>query len=97
MTNRLEIADDNAEEAEVLACLRLTQPLLLPDNEIDLCEQCGAAIQFRPHVPKRPKKLCMECVAPMIAKADAKGELVTILTAKSVAEIQDYLRKKNAN
>ena len=97
MPNRFEIADDNMEEAEVLACMRLTSPLLLPDNEIGLCEQCGEAIQFRPHVPKLPKKMCVECVMPTTMKARAKGELVTIITPNTLADLQAFFQKKNAN
>ena len=97
MPNRIEIADDNMEEAEILACMRLTRPLLLPDNEIGLCEQCGEAIQFRPHVPKLPKKMCIECVMPATAKAHAKGELVTMITPKTLADLQAYFHKRNAN
>lgn len=99
MTNKFEIVDgpDDAEMADVVVCRRLTSPLLLPDNLIDLCSQCGEAIQFRPHAPKLPPKICDECALPGIMSEAAKGELVTMITPKTAAELFAFLQKKNAN
>lgn len=99
MTNRFEIVDDpdDAEAADVVVCRRLTSPLLLPDNWIDLCSKCGEAIQHRPHVPKTPPKICDECAAPIMRAEHAKGGLVTMITPKTAAEVDAYFRKKNAN
>jgi hypothetical protein len=98
MTNSVEIDEDgNGEYAEIVVCARLTQPLLLPDNLIDICSGCGEAIQHRPHVPKRPRKMCMECVGPRAAKAAKRGELHTVLTPEIVAELAAHIRKKSAN
>jgi hypothetical protein len=96
MANRIEIADSDAEAelADALICARLTSPLLLPDNLIDLCSKCGEAIQHRPHVPKRPPKICLECAAPLATASAAKGELVTMLTPATASELAAYLRKK---
>lgn len=67
MTNKIEIVEDpdEAECADAVVCRLLTSPLLLPDNLIDICSKCGAAIQHRPHVPKRPPKMCDQCAAPI--------------------------------
>ena len=64
MTNRIEIvdSDDEAECADGLVCARLTSPLMMPDNVIGVCSQCGEAIQHRPHVPRTPLKICCECL-----------------------------------
>jgi hypothetical protein len=98
MTNSIEFdSDGNGEHADMVVCRRLTSPLLMPDNLIDLCAKCGEAIQHRPHVPKRPPKVCLECVSPLANKAAAKGELHSILTPEAVCEIAAHLRKKNAN
>lgn len=62
MTNSVEIDEGgNGEHADVLVCVRLTQPLLMPDNQISLCDACGEAVQHRAHAPKLPRKLCWEC------------------------------------
>lgn len=98
MTNTVELDDDgNGEHADIVVCMRLTQPLMMPDNDIGICAQCGEAIQFRPHVPKRPRKVCMECVIPRANEAAAKGELHSIITTETAAELGDYLRKKGAH
>ena len=99
MTNSIEIVDDEAEAeaADIVVCRRLTSPLLMHDNLIDLCSKCGEAIQHRPHVPKRPPKVCDQCALPIATAHADKGELVTILTPKTLAEVMDYLEKKNLN
>jgi hypothetical protein len=99
MVNRIEIVDDpdDAEMADVVVCRRLTSPLLLPDNLIDLCSKCGEAIQHRPHVPKRPPKVCDQCGGAIGAAQAAKGELVTMITPKTAEEVIAYLRKRTAN
>lgn len=98
MTNTVEIDEDgNGEHADAVVCMRLTTPLLMPDNQLDICSKCGEAIQHRPHVPKRPPKVCMECVAPDAARAARKGELHSIITTKTAGELAAYLRKKGAH
>jgi hypothetical protein len=96
MTNSIEI-DDSGDLADILVCARLTQPLLMPDNLIDICSGCGEAIQHRPHVPKRPRKMCMECVAPLAKEAAAKGELHTYITPKTAKELAAFSRRKRAH
>ena len=99
MTNRIEIvdSDDEGETADVLVCARLTSPLMRTDNLIDICSKCGEAIQYRPHAAKRPAKICMECAKPLIEAGAAKGELVTMITPTSAAEVAAFLRKRDAN
>lgn len=98
MTNSVEIDEGgNGEHADVLVCVRLTQPLLMPDNQISLCDACGEAIQHRPHVPKLPRKLCWECAEPLATQLAAKGELHSVLTAESAVELAAHLKKKGAN
>jgi hypothetical protein len=99
MTNRFEIVDDpdEAECADSVVCRRLTQPLLLPDNMIDLCSKCGEAIQHRPHVPKTPPKICDECATTIMEAEAAKGELVVMITPKTAGEVIAWYEKKNAN
>jgi hypothetical protein len=83
--------------ADAVICVRLTSPLRLPENLIDLCSKCGEAIQHRPHASKRPPKICLECAAPLAKTEAAKGELVTMVTPKTAAELAAYFSKKNAN
>ena len=75
-----------------MVCRRLTSPLLLPDNLIDLCSKCGEAIQHRPHVPKRPPKICDDCAGPIMDTEAAKGELVVMITPKTAGEVAEWLK-----
>jgi hypothetical protein len=53
----------------ILACARWTalEQLMLPDNVVAKCAECGHAIQHRPHAPKTMRKVCMICAAPDLA------------------------------
>jgi hypothetical protein len=96
--SRVEMADDDAESAGAVICMRLTSPLMMPDNVIGVCSQCGEAIQHRPHVPRTPLKICCECLGPLAKVEVEKGDPVTVvITPKIVAELAACLRKKNAN
>lgn len=97
MTNIIEIDDDDGERADVMACVRLTSPLIMPDNEIGLCAQCGEAIQFRPHAPAGPRKMCWECIEPLAVAAAAKGEFHSLITPETALELLDRMQKKRAN
>lgn len=83
------------EKCDAVICRLKTEPLLLPDNLVGSCSKCFRLIQFRPHVPKRPAKMCDECAAKAIA---AQGEeLHAIITHKTARDIADYRRKKKLN
>jgi len=98
MTNRFEVVHPSeAECADSVICRRLTHPLLLPDNLIDLCSKCGEAIQHRPDGPKTPPKICDQCAGPIMEAEAAKGELVTMVTPKTAVELVEWFRKKTAN
>jgi hypothetical protein len=99
MTNEIEIVDDDddAESADLLVCKRLTSPLLLPDNLVSLCSQCGEAIQHRPDVPVTPQKLCEVCALPIIEAETAKGTMVAMMTPKSMTELAAHIRKTKAH
>jgi hypothetical protein len=98
MTNRVEIVDDDeAEAAHYVVCGRLTTPLLMPDNLIDLCLKCGEAIQHRPHTPRAPPKICVECALAVVRREGTQGDVVTMITPKIAEEVIADFRKKNAN
>jgi len=56
MPNTLKVSDELGD-AEFLACVRLTDPLMLADNKIGKCSKCEHAVQFRPHAPRGVKYL----------------------------------------
>lgn len=56
------VSDAEAEAASYVVCLRLGSPTRFRDNEVGACSHCGTAVIFRPHMPKKPPRICIECV-----------------------------------
>lgn len=73
----------------VLSCARWTaiEPMMLPDNVIANCFECGHAIQHRPHAPKKIRKVCMHCM-----EIDKDTKIIT--TPRMIEDFQRYLRSK---
>ena len=42
----MEFADDNVEDADVLVCCLITNPLILPDNLVGHCSICFRMTSF---------------------------------------------------
>jgi hypothetical protein len=99
MSNSLNIVDDpsEAEAADVVVCIELTQPLAFPDNIIDICSKCGRPIQYRPNAPKRPPKVCLPCVQPKLNRLAKKGELQVMITRKTEREVKAHIARKKAH
>lgn len=75
-------------EEVVVVCARITTPLILPDNRIGKCAECGWKVQFRPHAP-RGRRRCMECA---IALIEPGTKIET--TPRMLEDYRDYLNKK---
>lgn len=56
------ISEEEAEKAEMAVCCRVGEPSIFVDNVFGTCSECGHAIFFRPTMPKRPRKICTECL-----------------------------------
>lgn len=57
------VSQDEAENAGMVGCIRYHGVMLyFSDNEIGTCSRCGHQVQFRPYAPKKPPKVCMECL-----------------------------------
>lgn len=76
----------------ILACARWTalEPLMLPDNVVGTCAECGQAIQHRPHAPKKMRKVCMQCAAPDLARGDA----VSVTTQRMIDDFETYTKRQ---
>jgi hypothetical protein len=61
---RLEVCSDaEAEAAAFVVCVRLADdPGGFTDNQLALCCACGEPVVFRPYMPKRPPRICLQCV-----------------------------------
>lgn len=102
MTGKSEfiVTDDpnEAEKADMVVCILAEPELRFPDNLVGHCTQCGRLVQFRPHAPKTPPKVCIECVMPKMQEELERGETVTnMITPTSAIEVLNYLAKKQAN
>lgn len=53
------VSDAEAETCDYVVCARADQPTPFTDNVFDWCAHCGLAIQYRPHVPKKPPKIVL--------------------------------------
>jgi hypothetical protein len=57
------VSDEEAEKADFVVCVRSPGPKYFPDNEYGHCVVCGHLVTFRPYMPKKPQRLCLECFA----------------------------------
>jgi hypothetical protein len=72
----------------ILLCARITTPLILPDNRIGKCFECGSKVQFRPHAPNIPK-MCAECARDHVDEAT-----VFSVTQRTLDELRDHINKR---
>ena len=55
------VSDAEAERAAYVVCVQWSDPPMFPDNIRASCCACGCALQHRPHVPKKPARICVRC------------------------------------
>ncbi len=56
------VSPEDAEKSDFVVCAPETVPLYFPDNLTGECADCGDPIQWRPHAPRTPPKICMRCM-----------------------------------
>jgi hypothetical protein len=79
-----------SKEQIIVVCARITTPLLMADNDIGECSECGWKVQFRPHAPKS-RKVCMECASDQI-EPDTKVKV----PRRMLEDLRDFYRKKQS-
>jgi hypothetical protein len=95
MANKFQIVEpEEAEIADAMICIAITDPLIFPDNEIASCADCGKLLQHRPNAPKKPKKVCISCISPLLEEEAKNGNLTTMFTQKTLSEVIDYVNRK---
>ena len=52
---------EECEQAQYVVCTTADTPSPWPDNKITNCGICGVPVQYRPYMPERPMKICIEC------------------------------------
>ena len=50
-----------ADDVYVCASYSFGDALIVPDNVVGTCSNCGKPVQMRPHAPKAPKRVCTPC------------------------------------
>lgn len=55
------VTQDEAELADFVVCVRIGTPTPFKDNLEGECCKCRHRVILRPHAPKIPKRICMEC------------------------------------
>ena len=56
------VSDKQAEQCEFVVCARWG-PSPFDDNLKGTCCKCGIAVMYRWHAPRKPKRICIECMA----------------------------------
>jgi len=90
----VEIAYDNAEASDVVICRLITKPLIVADNLVGHCSKCFKMIQFRPHVPKLPRKLCDGCAFKEI---EGESDLKFYVTENTLNDLATVILRKMAH
>ena len=64
------VSTEEAAGADVVICIeyRAEEGLLLSDNILDRCHECGTRIQLRPDVPLGPKRICVPCAVTILGE-----------------------------
>jgi hypothetical protein len=55
------VSAEQAEPADLVACVTDETPSYFADDVHTVCADCGVPIRHRPHVPRRPRKVCLDC------------------------------------
>jgi hypothetical protein len=56
----------DCEDASYLVCVLATMTSPFTDNERGVCSICERAVIFRPYAPKRPPRICIDCMIELV-------------------------------
>lgn len=59
------VEDEEAEKCDYLICVPAECDTPFTDNLTAFCCECGRKVQHRWHAPRKPKRICMECVVKL--------------------------------
>ena len=90
---------EDGEDCDCVVCAPYDGVNLgMPDNLTGTCSKCGCGVQYRPTSPKKPPKLCWNCMVIEAAKAREDGDdNAYMITPKTFEEVAEYLAKKKAH
>lgn len=55
------VSDKEAEQSDYLVCAPFG-PSPFEDNFKGICCKCGIAVMYRWHAPRKPKRICLDCM-----------------------------------
>lgn len=62
------VSEEESESADFVVCVPRGAPTLHTDNVHTFCAFCERPIFHRPHAPKRPPKICVDCAVKLPAE-----------------------------
>lgn len=67
------VSDEEAEQCDYLICARAGTPSPFNDNFTGICCRCGHDVIYRWHAPRKPKRICMECMEEQLKEEQSNG------------------------
>jgi hypothetical protein len=67
----IAVSDEEAEACDYLVCMPWDPESPFKDNFRGICCKCGITVMYRWHAPRKPKRICLECMVRM--KTDDAG------------------------
>lgn len=55
------VSDEEAEKSDYVVCMPWGTPNPFDDNLKGICCKCGCDVMYHWHMPRKPKRLCMQC------------------------------------
>lgn len=79
------VSQEDSEKADAVVCILATMPSPYTDNLKGTCSLCGREVQFRPHAPKAPPRVCIECCVKRL-KQSGEGENPGLFVSKETMD-----------
>lgn len=55
------VSDEEAEKVDYVVCVPASTPSYFDDDLFGYCSHCGVKVRYRWHMPRKPKKICLDC------------------------------------
>jgi len=66
------VSDEQCEQSDYVACVKWSTPGHFDDDLQGTCCRCGVSVRFRPHAPKKPPRICLQCLLKEVEEIDAE-------------------------
>ena len=64
------VSDATAERADFMVCMPWNTPSPFADNLKGVCCECGADVMYRWYAPRKPRRICLQCVTDGLLKVE---------------------------